>query len=428
MSANLGKNCQIDAVEPGFSIVIGKVVILPSQEGISCQKDTVKQALLSFRPTLNSDFVRIEATKISPKIDNGAVSRLYGQLNKIVGDGILLKSDYSSVTIPPTEIFTWLDLVMNNGALKYSINETRASSYLYKTYLSLLTSDDKSIIASSTTGNTVQVNITNSELIADATIANVESYLEGNGDFVKVVDRQKSIDNLDLNTIEIDANLSQVIKQYAESYDGQYGVSFMELSTYGAKASYNDKTKFIAASTYKLYVAYSTLRRVEDGLWGWNDQVVGGQNLLACFDNMIVNSNNACAEALLFKIGKQNVTNEAKAIGCSDTAFNYSSIETTSADLALFLAKLQTGNILDKQASRDVLLNAMRQNVYRLGIPTGLGGIDVADKVGFLWALLHDAAIVYSPRGTYVLVIMTNNSSWSTIADLAKHIEQYLTN
>ena len=38
--------------------------------------------------------------------------------------------------------------------------------------------------------------------------------------------------------------------------------------------------------------------------------------------------------------------------------------------------------------------------------------------------LLHDAAIVYSPSGTYVLVIMTDGSSWAEIAALTRKIEE----
>ena len=37
--------------------------------------------------------------------------------------------------------------------------------------------------------------------------------------------------------------------------------------------------------------------------------------------------------------------------------------------------------------------------------------------------LLHDAAIVYSPKGTYVIAVMTDGSSWATIADLARQID-----
>jgi len=68
------------------------------------------------------------------------------------------------------------------------------------------------------------------------------------------------------------------------------------------------------------------------------------------------------------------------------------------------------------------LIDAMKRNVYRQGIPKGVSSV-VADKVGFMDALLHDAAIVYGPTGPYTLVIMTNGSSWANIAELTRQIE-----
>lgn len=65
----------------------------------------------------------------------------------------------------------------------------------------------------------------------------------------------------------------------------------------------------------------------------------------------------------------------------------------------------------------------MKRNIYRQGIPAGANG-QVANKVGFLDGLLHDAAIVYSPSGTYALSIMTDGSNWGTIAELTRQIEK----
>lgn len=46
----------------------------------------------------------------------------------------------------------------------------------------------------------------------------------------------------------------------------------------------------------------------------------------------------------------------------------------------------------------------------------------MADKVGFLDGLLHDAAIVYSDKGDYSMVILTDGSSWDAIAEAASTI------
>ena len=137
---------------------------------------------------------------------------------------------------------------------------------------------------------------------------------------------------------------------------------------------------------------------------------------------MIVKSDNACGEAMLSKIGYGTLTKEIQAIGLSKSSFMHSFPETTAGDLTTFVGALQSGQLLNP-SSTNTLLSAMKRNVYRQGIPAGASG-QTADKVGFLDAFLHDASIVYSPRGTYALSIMTEGSSWATIADLTRQIEK----
>jgi beta-lactamase class A len=223
-----------------------------------------------------------------------------------------------------------------------------------------------------------------------------------------------------------DTGLSALLQNFATSRSGTFGIALTELSGANRRAEYQGNTQFTTASTYKLFVAYSSLLRVESGAWQWSDQIVGGYNLSVCFDRMIRLSDNLCAEALLTKIGYQAITNEARAIGANSTSFlgrEGTGIKSTASDEALLLALLQKGQILTQQTNRDLWINTMKQNVFRQGIPKGVPSAVVANKVGFLDALLHDSAIVYSPSGTYVLVIMTDNSSWATIAELASQIE-----
>ena len=163
---------------------------------------------------------------------------------------------------------------------------------------------------------------------------------------------------------------------------------------------------------------------MDAGKWKWTDaNISSGRNLATCFDDMIVKSDNACAEALLKKLGYSELTKDINALGLKSSGFVAGDTpHTTAADLALLLSKLQGGSLPIKSESRTRLLDAMKRNVYRQGIPAGASG-QTADKVGFLWGLLHDAAIVYSPKGTYVLVIMTDDSTWGNIAELTRKIE-----
>ena len=87
------------------------------------------------------------------------------------------------------------------------------------------------------------------------------------------------------------------------------------------------------------------------------------------------------------------------------------------------MASLATGQISLNQSSQNRLIDALKRNEFRQGVPAGATG-QVADKVGFLNGLLHDAAIVYSPSGTYALSVMTDGSSWAKIAELTREIEK----
>jgi beta-lactamase class A len=214
------------------------------------------------------------------------------------------------------------------------------------------------------------------------------------------------------------------MKEYANSHPGTYSVSMRELSGQRRNASYRADVVTTTASTYKLFVAYSSLLRVESGEWQWSDYINGGRNLTQCFEDMIEKSDNECAVALLRKVGVRPLTDEAHAIGATHTSFLVSNdIKSTAEDESLLLGLLESGQILKQQSSRDIWITALKNDVYRQGIPKGIPSAVVANKVGFLDGLLHDAAIVYSPKGTYVLVIMTNGSSWGNIAELAGQIE-----
>jgi beta-lactamase class A len=116
------------------------------------------------------------------------------------------------------------------------------------------------------------------------------------------------------------------------------------------------------------------------------------------------------------------VINEARALGLKNTTLDKEAQKTSAGDLATFLGSVYSGTIDINAENRSRLIDAMKRNVYRKGIPAGSSGT-VADKVGFLDGLLHDASLVYSPKGDYVLVAMTDGSSWDKIAELTRKIE-----
>lgn len=178
-------------------------------------------------------------------------------------------------------------------------------------------------------------------------------------------------------------------------------------------ASAKGSKQYAPASTYKLMTVLSVMRRIEAGSMQWTDNV-NGRNVEQCVSDMIVLSDNPCGTALGDKIGWQAITNDAQSIGMSRTNLARGFVSTTD-DQAIFLAKLQQGTLVNP-ANQEKLLNLMKQQKYRAGIPAGTSGSIVANKVGFIDALLHDSAIVYGPKGTYALSIYSNKGSWPRMA------------
>lgn len=424
----LGASCKVDSRNAGLVVDSGKIGLINAQNGGKCELSDVYNVIVGHKIKLsNSNAVRIALEEIPPVITNSVATAYKNELLAKIEKGVSLSVNGAVKTVPQSEIINWMEFSVVDDRLSYSLSSDKATNYLNGNF-----SDDVSVKAGVT--KVATYNFTETSRVAGSdgqaidipkTVTNIKSYIDGASSSAEVATKIVSPSvTYSRSYSSTDEGLSALMKQFAESHNGEFSVSMVEIGGNNRRATYNDTKSITPASTYKLFVAYSTLKRIENGSWNWSDQIVNGKDLSTCFDDMIIKSDNDCGAAMLAKVGYTNITNEAKAIGCTGTSFLGSDgIKTTAADLMTLLAQLRTGQILNQQFSRDKLLYAMENNIYRSGIPTGIGGSTVADKVGFMDGLLHDAAIVYSPTGTYVLVIMSYGSNWSTIADLASQIE-----
>lgn len=423
----LGASCSVQPKNASFKANANKLEVVKSHDGGTCEVSTVIAKLSSVKLTItDKSRVKIPVKVIRPVITNQAATELVKRLSSKLSSGVPITTGSTAVTVPATELFSWLNAGEQDGKLTYAFNSDRSGTYLnqqvapkvtVKPGVSKVTTHDF-VETARQDGNPGQT------LDIIGTLEQLKEYTEATRKTVSAVTKPVA------PTVEFtrsysptDTGLSALLKNYAESHPGTYGISLIELSDKRRRAAFQDDKSFTTASTYKLFVAYSTLKRVEEGAWQWSDQIQGGRNLEKCFDDMIVRSDNACAEAMLQKITYKSATSEIQALGLKNTTFLKGNTPlTTAGDLSLFNAMLQSGQILSQQASRDRLLGAMKRNIYRQGIPAGTSS-QVADKVGFLEGLFHDAAIVYSPSGPYVLTIMSDGSNWATIADLTRQIE-----
>ena len=206
---------------------------------------------------------------------------------------------------------------------------------------------------------------------------------------------------------------------------GRVAVAVLDAATGAPLVRVNSDEVFTAASTIKIATATSMMNAVEDGSWGWGS-TLNGTTLEYCMEVMIVESDNDCTFAWYSAVGLGNVEEVVRSAGGTSTTLAPGDLRTTAMDLALLLQSIESGEAMNDENKQHLLGLMARQN-YRDGIPAGLGADAVVqDKVGFLDGLLHDAGIIRTEKGDYVVVVLTEYRSWEAIAKITEAIYEYL--
>lgn len=425
VTKELGESCDVQAVNATLEYKDKKLKVVSAIDGGTCKPSDVERILGGARPLLSHHDIRIPMTERPAKIHDDQAQAMIKKLTEQTKDGVKIKAGNQEVVTTQGDILSWLDFTAPDSGIVATVNAMKSKDFFTKQLLPKVSvAAGTSRVTTLDFMETSRVNGANGQTLdTDATVASLNKWLLNAAE--QPVAMTKAIAPTVVYTrtyTPTDTGLAALIAQYAQAHPGSFGVSFAELDGKRRHAGYQETKSFRTASTYKLFVAYGALKRVESGAWHWSDQINGGRDLTKCLDDMIVKSDNPCGETMLAKIGYKTLTNELKAIGLTRSSFLGSFPETTAGDLTMFVGALQSGQLLNP-SNTATLLGAMKRNIYRQGIPAGVSG-QTADKVGFLEGFLHDAAIVYSPSGTYVLTIMTDGSSWATIADLTRQIEK----
>lgn len=412
----------VPAVNADIEVNGTEVSLVPAKKSKEYPSSTVEASIrkASFKPVTD---IKVAPVNNLPERTDDEVKSVLGDAQRAVNTLLSLKVGEEKVKVEKATIGSWLDFVEEpqTKKLQLTLKSDAVTKYLE-------TIQNKVYKAPGTTH--IQ--------IIDGREANRTEGAPGQG-----IDTAKTIASLgdvlkkgDETTLSVpiavlpakvvydkqysnsDAGLAAMLKDLAAS--NGFGISVMELS--GRSANVNGSKSFTAASTYKLYVAYAVFKQIEAGQMTWAD-AINGQTVASCFDAMIVKSDNPCGTGLGQRIGWQKIEDMVHGIGLTNTQLS-PKLTTTASDLGLFMYKLQNGSLVGP-ADQARLLDAMKRQIYRAGIPAGTG-VAVADKVGFIDNVIHDAAIVYGARGPYVMVIMTSNSSWGAIASAAKQIDAFL--
>lgn len=228
------------------------------------------------------------------------------------------------------------------------------------------------------------------------------------------------------------AAVQKAVEVSAREFPGRAGIVWRHVPS-GAEAAVGAAESFEAASLVKLPILVELFRRVEAGGLQLNEELVfdeefrvGGSGVLkdrpagtrVRLDElarlMIVESDNAATDMLLEKLGPDRIEAAMQGLGLRDTTvrrriFDFEAIDagrdnlTSPADIARLLDLIARDEVPGAAAMREILAGQKRKDMIPAGLPPGT---PVAHKTGELTGVLHDAGIVTSPGGDYIVVLM----------------------
>lgn len=410
-----------NAVNASLTVKGGKVALVRSVPDKSYPIAAVVEAIKQARFAPRTEIAVAPKTKPAPLTDKEAEAMM-DEVQQFVDDKLSLTLQEDVTGVDKKILGSWLAFTANAAAdrLDITLQPEPVKKYLselqtgiYKapgtTHVQLI--DDREVSRKTgTPGYGVDM---------DKALAAIEKAVKAPGeDTVGLsVGDLSPVLTYDKKYSNTDKGLADLLSGIAEA-KGNYGISLMELD--GRSAYAHGNRQFVAASTYKLYVAYAVFKEIEAGRLSWSD-TVNGRTAAKCFDDMIVVSDNECPKAFGRLIGWSAITTMMHDLGLSSDTRLGAAMYTTPNDLAYFLYRIQNGSIVSS-ADRERLIDAMKRQSYtRAGIPAGVGGT-VADKVGEVDGYYHDAAIVYGSKKTYVLVVMSYGGSFPGIASVAGQV------
>ncbi len=247
-------------------------------------------------------------------------------------------------------------------------------------------------------------------------------------------------------------SLDKTVSQALEGTKGTYAVVIENLKT-GEKYSLNADTNFESGSLYKLWVMATVYGSIENGeikeddilsqdiptlnqefnideedaelTWGYISMSVSD-----ALDKMITISHNYAALLL-----EERMTNSKIQDFIDQNDFKNSHLgeppTTTANDIAMFFKRLYRGEIINEKYSKE-MMDLLKKQQLNGGLPKQLpDGTIVAHKTGDIELFKHDGGIVFTNKGDYIIVVLSESDSplgaQERIAQVSKAVYDYFT-
>lgn len=246
-------------------------------------------------------------------------------------------------------------------------------------------------------------------------------------------DQQSAVqnnENTDQQPAYTAPDLQPTIDQWVTKYTADYHIAVYDFQADKMIGQYEPDASLFAASLYKLFVAYLSLKDFQAGSQDPNEVISQGRTRLQCVEAMIRSSDSPCGESMMADMG-QSVLNQrvVDEIGTTGTYFN--GIRTSASDSIKVLGLIHAKKFLTDEYAA-LLSDAMlvQDAKFKRGLQTGAPDAKWETKVGWNEDInYHDVGIMTLPDGRKFAVAILGQGSGSSapIADFARTIYAALT-
>ena len=233
-------------------------------------------------------------------------------------------------------------------------------------------------------------------------------------------------------------SLSDAVSARADQFGGTFGYIIKDFRT-GQVAQANSDLAFPSASLIKFPVMCAVFQAVEDGQLSLGTPVTlasgdrrGGSGILKfspagtvytnreLLEAMIVHSDNTAADLLIRQLGFDYLQRTFARLGLHETVIRPQGFRLTShrvsadnvtspRDMSYLLEMIYRRELVSAEAS-DEMLAIMKRQQLRDRLPRFLPmGWEIAHKTGLLRRACHDVGIVFSPKGDYLICVLTSH-------------------
>ena len=244
-------------------------------------------------------------------------------------------------------------------------------------------------------------------------------------------------------------NLKQTVTKALEGTEGNYAIVVKNLKT--GESYYKDEgKKYSIGSLYKLWVMAEAERQIAGGQLSeteiLSDDVAAVNNrygippeaadlsegvisftVKEAIEQMITISHNYAAWLLAEKLGANNVREFLRMNNFKESVYS-DPPQSTAADIALFLEKLYNSEFVGSPQMIEILKKQQLNSKLPKYLPEGT---IIAHKTGEVDYFSHDAGIVYTDRGDYIIVVFSESDyppgAEDRIAQISKAVYEYFT-